>query len=279
MQKENDLRKAQERLDKVNKRSKQFQIDFRREQNRNGRFRTRPHITRDYKDYHGNNCGLIHKAVNLKYRIKGYKPSLTRYINCLEPTTFRVKAGKGAAKVVNFVVHDVGRTAVDTTLAAETVTLKTADAAGRELTNKLRQKYTREAVDDYHRGVFLMGRTSVDAVKGVRRHLKTKKQYKIEKAKLKLQRADNKLYKSKTHNPALPLRLCVQQRIHSQLLQQRASEQRFQTADLAGTDGVMPWGDISISTSTVYRTMSRRNTTVLADVSTISKNGTRITVF
>ena len=35
--KENDLRKAQERLDKVNKRSKQFQIDFRREQNRNGR--------------------------------------------------------------------------------------------------------------------------------------------------------------------------------------------------------------------------------------------------
>ena len=201
--KENDLRKAQERLDKVNKRSKQFQIDFRREQNRNGRFRTRPHIIRGYKDYHGNNRGLIHKTVNLKYRIKGDKPSLTRYINSLEPATFKGKAGKGAAKVVNFVAHDVGRTAVDTALAAETVTLKTADAAGRELTNKLRQKYTREAVDDYHRGVFLMGRTSVDAVKGVRRHLKTKKQYKIEKAKLKLQRADNKLYKSKTHKPKM----------------------------------------------------------------------------
>ena len=57
--KENDLRKAQERLDKVNKRSKQCQIEFRREQNRNGRFRTRPHIIRGYKDYHGNNRRLI----------------------------------------------------------------------------------------------------------------------------------------------------------------------------------------------------------------------------
>lgn len=37
-------------------------------------------------------------------------------------------------------------------------------------------------VDDYHRGVFLVGRTAVDAVKGTHNHLKTKKQYKLEKA-------------------------------------------------------------------------------------------------
>ena len=67
--KENNLRKAQERFDRVNKRTKEFQIDFRREQNSRGRFRTRPHIVRDYKQFHGNNRGLLHKAVNLKYRV------------------------------------------------------------------------------------------------------------------------------------------------------------------------------------------------------------------
>ena len=63
--------------------------------------------------------------------------------------------------------------------------------------------FRREAVDDYHRGVFLMGRTAVDAVKGTHDHLKTKKQYKLEKAKLQLKKADNKLYKAKTQKPKM----------------------------------------------------------------------------
>ena len=211
--KENNLRRAQARLDRVQNpprwkvishlKSREVQIDYRREPNGHGRYRTRAYIVRGAKSYHGNNRGLIHKAVNLKFRVQGDKPSVTRLINSAEPTTRKGKFFKRTAQVSNFLVHDTAQTAVDTALAAETVGLKGADVAQREVRNKLKQKYTREAVDDYHRGVFLMGRTAVDAVKGTHNHLKTKKQYKLEKAKLQLQKADNKLFKAKSYRPKL----------------------------------------------------------------------------
>ena len=201
--KENTLRRAQKKFDRVNKSKKQFQIEFRREQNRHGRFRTRAHIIRDYKEYHGNNRGLIHKAVNLKYRIKGDKPSVTRTLKSWKPKTAHGRFLKSTACTVNFAVHDVVKTAADTALAGETISLKTAESAGRELQNKLRQKYTHEAVDDCHRGVFLMGRTAYDAVKGTGHHLKTSKQYRREKAKFRLQRADNRLFREKSYNPKI----------------------------------------------------------------------------
>ena len=200
--KENNLRRAQARLDKVNKRSKQFQIDFRREGNSRGRFHTRAYIVRGDKTNHGGR-GIIHKVANAKYRITGDKPSVTRTIKSWQPKTVKGKLFKANARAVNFAVHDVTQTAVDTALAAETVGLKTSDTAQREVRQKLKQKYTREAVDDYHRGVFLMGRTAVDAVKGVHNHLNTKKQYKLEKAKFQLKKADNKLYKAKTQKPKM----------------------------------------------------------------------------
>lgn len=194
--KENNLRKAQARLDKVSKRSKQFQIRFQREQNSRGRFHTRAYIERGEKEHHSGR-GIIHKTVALKYRVKGDRPSVTRFINSQEPQTVKGKIAKKTAQAANFAVHDVVQTAVDTALAAENVSIKIADTAQREVRNKLKQEYTREAVDDYHRGVFLIGRTAVDAVKGTRQHLKTKKQYKPEQAKFKLKKADNKLYKAK----------------------------------------------------------------------------------
>lgn len=200
--KENNLRKAQARFDKVSKRSKQFQIDFRREENSRGRFHTHAHIIRGEKTHHGGR-GIIHKVANAKYRITGDKPSVTRTIKSWQPKTFKGKLFKANARAVNFAVHDVAQTAVDTALAAETGGIKTADTAQREVRNKFKQKYTREAVDDYHRGVFLMGRTATDAVKGVHNHLKTKKQYKLEKAKLQLKKADNRLYKAKTQKPKM----------------------------------------------------------------------------
>ena len=211
--KENNLRRAQARLDRIQNpprwkvvshlKAREFQIDYRREPNRHGRYRTRAYIVRGAKAYHGNNHGLIHKAVNLKYRVQGDKPSVTRTIRSWQPKTMKGKLFKANARAVNFAVHDVTQTAVDTALAAETVGLKTSDIAQREVRQKLKQKYTREAVDDYHRGVFLMGRMATDAVKGVHNHLKTKKQYKLEKAKLQLKKADNRLYKAKTQKPKM----------------------------------------------------------------------------
>ena len=201
--KENNLRRAQTRFDRVNRRTKQFQIEFRREANSHGTFHTRAHIVRDYKEYHGNDRGLLHKAVNLKYRIKGDRPSVTRTLSSWKPETAQGKILRNALRAGNFAVHDVAQTAADTALAGETIALKTGDAAARELRNKLRQKYTREAVDDYHRGVFFMGRTAADAVKGTRHHLRTKKQHKLEKAKYQLKKADNSLFREKTYEPKL----------------------------------------------------------------------------
>ena len=201
--KENNLRKAQKRLEKVSKRSKQFQIDFRRKENKKGRFRTRAYIVRGEKQFHGNNRGLLHKFAHVRYRITGDKPSVTKTIKSWQPKTVKGKLFRTNARAVNFAVHDAGQTAVNTALAAETVGLKASDITQREVRNKLKQKYTREAVDDYHRGVFLMGRSAVDAVKGTRNHLKAKKPYKLEKAKLKVKKAENKLYQAKTGKPKL----------------------------------------------------------------------------
>jgi len=200
--KENNLRKAQARLDKVSKRSKQFQIDFRREQNSRGRFHTRAYIVRGEKEHHSGR-GILHKAVWLKYRVKGDKPSVTRFINSQNPQTVKGKITKKIAQAVNFTVHDITQTAVDVGLAAETTAIKVGENAQREVRNKLKQKYTSEAVDDYHKGVFLMGRTAVDAVKGTRNHFKQKKQFQLEQAKYKLKKADNKLYKAKTYKPKM----------------------------------------------------------------------------
>ena len=73
---ENNLRRAQARFDKVSRRSKQFQIDFRREANSRGRFHTRAYIVRGEKTHHGGR-GIVHKFANAKYRIQGDKPSVT----------------------------------------------------------------------------------------------------------------------------------------------------------------------------------------------------------
>ena len=196
IRKENNLRKAQARLEKVSKRSKQFQVRFQREQNKKGKFRTNIRIERGEKEHHSGR-GIIHKAVSLKYRVKGDKPSFTRTINSFQPKSKKGKFLKANAQAVNFIVHDVKQTAEDTALAAETTAIKLIDTAQHEVRNKLKQKYTREAVDDYHKGIFLMGQTAVDAVKGTRNHFRQKKQFQLENAKFRLKKADNKLYKAK----------------------------------------------------------------------------------
>ncbi len=97
--KENNLRRAQARLDKVNKRSKQFQIEFVRSQQSNGKFKTKAYIVRGEKEHHGGH-GILHRAVDLKYRVKGDKPSVTRTINSFQP--MRYFFGKYFSDVSNY---------------------------------------------------------------------------------------------------------------------------------------------------------------------------------
>lgn len=105
--KENNLRKAQARLDKVSKRSKQFQIDFRREQNSRGRFHTRAYIVRGEKEHHSGR-GILHKAVGLKYRVK-QKGLLLKVLSL--PNTWRFSVS-GLVKICK-----EGKSAIKTRLA------------------------------------------------------------------------------------------------------------------------------------------------------------------
>lgn len=197
----NNLRKAQARFEKISRRGKQFQLQFDRQQNNRGRYKTSVSIVRGEKQYHGNNRGILHKIVNLKYRVNGDTPSITRTLNVTQPTTFIGKPLKATAQATNFVVHDAVKTAVDAGLTAETVGIKVTDTASREIVNKARQKYTREAVDDYHRGTFATLKIGADAVKGTHKHYKLKKQYRLEKAKYRLKKAENDIFKAENFKP------------------------------------------------------------------------------
>ena len=201
--KENRLRKAQMRLNQVSKQSKQVQLLFRREQNKRGRYRTRMHWVRGEKSFYGNNRGLLHKAVNLKHRIQGDRPSVSRFLSGAKPRTKAGKLIRKNAQIQHFLVKHTSHAAVNSALAAETAGLKTAEIGQREARNKLKQKYTREAVDDYHRGVFLTGRTAIDAVKGIFHHRKQKKQYQLERAKLRVKKADYAVFLQKTYRSKL----------------------------------------------------------------------------
>ena len=149
-----NLRKAQIKFDRVNrhKLKKEFQINFKRSQHKN-HFKTSLKIVRGQKSFYGKSRGLIHKTVSLKYRVNGDIPSFTKTLDSFQPKTFKGKIFKESAQAVNFIVHDAAQTAVDVGLASEDISLKTATIAVKETANKLKQKYTREAVDDYHKGL------------------------------------------------------------------------------------------------------------------------------
>lgn len=229
----NNLRKAQARFEKVSKRRKEFQISFDRQQNSKGKFRTKAHIQRGSKEFHGNNRGFLHKVANSKFRVKGDVPSFTRRINGTQPVTFKGKALKKTAQGANFVVHDTVKTAVDTGLAAETAAVKTTEIASRETVSKARQKYTREAVDDYHRGTFAALKIGADAVTGTKNHFKLKKQYKLEKAKYKLKKAENEVFRKDEYKP--------KKKENSQKLKEakatfKEQKSRFKTSDKSNLD-------------------------------------------
>ncbi len=203
IKRQNKLRKAQARFEKISHHSKQFKIRFERSQNGRGRFKTRSNIVREKKTFYGSNRGFAHKVFNLKHRFEGDKPSITKTINNFQPKNFKGKLFKKSAQAVNFAIHDTVKTAVDAVLTSETIGLKSADVVKREVVNKLKQKYFREAVDDYHRGTFETLRISADAVKGTHNHFKSKKQYKLEKAKFKLKKAEYSVFKNDTFKPKI----------------------------------------------------------------------------
>ena len=197
------LAKAEKKLRKYSRSQKQFQIQFVRKQRKNGKFKTTARIRRGEKSSRYTGHGLIHRTVNLKTRFTGDKPSITKSLDSLKPKTFRGKVLKRSAQLVNQTVHTTWHTAESTALGAETVMLKTAKAAERNVRYKLKQKYRQEAVDDYHRGTIATLVIAKDAAHGTRSHFKQKKQFKLEKTRYRLQKAEYKLFKGEQYRPKL----------------------------------------------------------------------------
>lgn len=197
------LEKAEKKLRKYSRSQKQFQVQFVRKPNTDGKFKTTVHIRRGEKSSRYAGHGLIHKAVRFQTRFTGDKPSVTKSLDSLKPKTFRGKVLKRSAQLVNRTAHTAWHTAESTALGAETVTFKTTKAAERNVRYKLQQKYRQEAVDDYHRGTIATLVIAKDAVHGTRRHFKQKKQFKLEKTRYRLQKAEYKLFKGEQYRPKL----------------------------------------------------------------------------
>ena len=200
--KKNELQKARDRLERVSKRQKQLQLNFVRSKTRRGHFKTTIYVERGVKEQHSGR-GLLHRVYHTRFRIKGDRPSFTRAINSFEMQTAGGKFVQRSARLTNFIVHDVGQTALDVGLAGETVGIKTAETAGREIRYHYQNKYMREAVDDYHKGIFFVGKIAVDGIKGTRSHFRQKRQYKIERAKFKLRKAELKDFQKNTFKPKI----------------------------------------------------------------------------
>ena len=197
------LAKAEKKLRKYSKNQKQFQIQFVRQQRKNGKFKTIAYVGRGEKSNRYTGHGLIHRAVNLKTRVVGDKPSITKCLDSLKPKALIGKGFKRSAQLVNATAHTALHTAEGTALGAETVTLKTTQAVERNVRYKLKQKYRQEAIDDYHRGTIATLGITKDAVVGTRRHFKQKKQFKLKKARYKVKKAEYKLFKGEQYKPKL----------------------------------------------------------------------------
>mgnify|MGYP006873036300 CR=1 FL=1 len=200
--KKSELQKARDRLERVSKRQKQFQLNFVRHKTKRGRFKTTVFMERGVREHHGGR-GLLHRVYNARFRVKGDRPSFTRAINSFEMQTKGGKFVQRSAKVTNFIIHDVGQTALDAGLVSETLGIKAAETAGREVRHHYQNKYVREAADDYHKGIFFVGRIAVDGIKGTRTHFKQKRQHKLETAKYKLRRAERKDFIKNGYKPKI----------------------------------------------------------------------------
>ena len=235
-----NLNRARKRLERVSSRQKEFQINFVREQQRNQRFRTTPHIVRGVKEHHGNK-GLLHRAYHLKFRIKGDKPSFTRAINNFEPQTKGGKFVQTSAKATNFIVHDVAQTAVDVSLAGETIGLKSAETATREVKNHYQRKYSHEATDDYHKGILFSGRLVFDAVNGTRQRFRLKKQYQLESAKSDVKTAE---YREFQKEYKIKFRKYKNQKFEIKKLK---NEKKFKTAEMKNQQKIAKFSKQSLS--------------------------------
>jgi hypothetical protein len=190
---------------KISEQRREIRVHFERKE-QNGKFHTTAKLVLA-KRTDSPKAGLLHSAVYMaRNSFEGDIPSVTRKINSFKPTTVKGKVFKAAAKTTNFVVHDVGRTALDVGLASETLALNTVGLTGKALKKGgriLYDKYQRTSTDDVNRAAIASSKLVLDARKGLKKHLKEKRECKLEKREYKLQKSELRNFKEKEFKPKL----------------------------------------------------------------------------
>lgn len=208
---------------------KQIQFEFRREQDKNGRFKTKKRfiLTNDYsRERHR---GVIHKAYHLKDRVKGDVPSIERKLNAVNPTTVKGVVGISAAKGAYKFVKTSAKITVKTALIAEDLTLAAKDLG----TDKLKQKTKGELEGnniDTAKGAIKIG----NFLRAAQRHFRERRIYKGEKKRFKARTEDFKFIRKA---PRLMLK-----EEHGRFLTEKQKYKRFKEsykrADKAKTSNV-----------------------------------------
>lgn len=197
------LKKAKSPLKQHGWRGTEFQVKLVRQRTGNGKYHIKAQIKRERKEYHGNNRGLLHKAVNLKYRIKGDKPSVTKYLDSIQTQTFKGEVLRLSAKSTYKITKQSSKTALSAALAAETAAYKTGGAVYKHSKDYLVNKYRSEATDDCNKGTIAAITLVYDAGKGTYSHFKQKKRNRLEKERYRLQKQTARNFKKNTYQPKL----------------------------------------------------------------------------
>lgn len=212
--KENNLTKAQKRFDKYNKVSKQLQVQFTRTKNeKTGKFHTKVQFVRSPTESSSSpQSGLLHRIDHFaKNFIVGDAPSISKSLKNFRPKTAKGKVFKATAKIGNFAVKDLSKTAWHTLLASETAAFKVGEISLRTskmfIKNKIARAAHNNSFDDSSRAALLASKIFFDAKRGLKEHFtkgrKAKKSFKLEKSKYKLQKAELQVFKAKTYKPQL----------------------------------------------------------------------------
>lgn len=181
----------------------EFKLKFQRIQTPDGSFKTTPSIIRAKKEYHGNNTGILHKVVNMQYKVIGDTPSLQKKIDYIHTTTRRGEFAKKALKASYTTAKIGANTAIKTGLAAETATLKVGQMAKSAAWQKFKQNYVTDGQDDVNRGLLGAGGLTRDVTKGLINHRKLKIQHKLEKTNFQMKKEEYRLFNKESFKSKL----------------------------------------------------------------------------
>lgn len=173
----------------------QFQLKFTRQQDNNGKFKTKIRVIRSERAYKLKNKGILHRFVNQKYRLVGDVPSLSKTVDTAlskwKPSTMRGMTAKSLIRVGTYTVKGTAKAALKTALALDTGAAAVTDMTKKKAVYEMKQglyKYKQEATDDMHKAVLEDAKLVKDAAFGVRSHFQKKKQHKLHKARYRLQK-------------------------------------------------------------------------------------------